>query len=236
MYQVAARLVQDGVTLAETTETILGLESVMLAGPRRQARCLGRHPDPATIHCLTQDNQIGTTENISSVFLAGLPATLTAEDWEILCQAVETGSVAIVGALRPDYGAAISAFSRHGLNLKLHFGIGSWMGCYHWVPRSDLFAGLPAGGLVKKPYTGFIPKYVFSEMGGEILAGSLRNTQSRQEAPSMLWYSDIEVVRLGKGAVLFCQYRVFEHMVDNPLAARMAYNLLAYAGRLVNSL
>ena len=106
------------------------------------------------------------------------------------------------------------------------------MGCYHWVPQSDLFMGLPAGGLVKKPYTGVIPKYVFSELGGEILAGSLRNTQSRLEAPSMLWYSDIEVVRLGRGAVLFCQYRVFENIADNPLAARWCITC-SHAGRLI---
>ena len=236
MYQVAARLVQDGVTLAETAETILGLESVAWQDLRVMARCLGCHPGPAAIPCLTQDIQLDAGDDPRTIYLAALPATLTADEWEILCQAVETGRVAIVGALRPDHISAISAFSRHGLNLKLNMGIGSWMGCYHWAPQSDLFSGLPAGGLVKKPYTGIIPKYVLSEMGGEILAGSLRNTQSRQEAPSMLWYSDIEVVCLGKGAVIFYQYRVFENLVDNPLAARMAYNLLAYASRLATSL
>jgi hypothetical protein len=111
-------------------------------------------------------------------------------------------------------------------------GIGSWMGCYHWAPQSDLFSGLPAGGLVKKPYAGVIPKYVLSEMGGEVLAGSLRNTQSRLEAPSMIWYSDIEAVRFGKGAVVFCQYRVFEYLAEDQVAARMANNLLTYAARL----
>jgi len=73
-------------------------------------------------------------------------------------------------------------------------------------------------------------------MGGEVLAGSLRNTQSRQEAPGMLWYSDIEAVRCGRGAILFCQYRVFENQEKNPLAARLAYNLLVTAARLSSSL
>ncbi len=235
-FQMIARLVLHGETLFETTETILGLEVADWQDLHVKVRCLGRLPVSATIPWLAPDNPATSGFNRSTVYLAALPATLTAEEWETLCQAVESGSVAVIGALRPDYNTAISAFSRHGLDLKLYFGIGSWMGCYHWAPQSDLFAGMPAGGLVKKPYNGIIPKYVFSEMGGEILAGSLRNTQSRQEAPRMLWYSDIEVVRLGKGAVIFCQYRVFENMTDNPLAARMAYNLLAYANRLAASL
>lgn len=231
-YQVEARLVQDGIALAEATETILALEGVVWQNLNVKARCLGRLPGPVTIPCLSQDSPVDAGDDPRSIYLAALPATLAAGEWETLCQAVESGRVAIVGALRPDYTTAINVFSRHGLNLKLHFGIGSWMGCYHWAPQSDLFAGLPAGGLVKKPYTGLIPKYVLSEMGGQILAGSLRNTQSRQEAPNMLWFSDIEVVRLGRGVVLFCQYRVFENLADNPLAARMAYNLLETASRL----
>jgi hypothetical protein len=72
---------------------------------------------------------------------------------------------------------------------------------------------------------------VFPELGGEVLAGSLRNTQSRLEAPSMLWFSDVEAVRLGKGTLIFCQYRIFDHLREHPLAARMAANLLGYAGR-----
>ncbi|HLC35844.1 MAG TPA: hypothetical protein VJJ70_12725 [Anaerolineales bacterium] len=48
--------------------------------------------------------------------------------------------------------------------MQLHLGIGNWMGCYHWVPASDLFDGLPTEGL----------------------AGSLRDTQTRHETPRAL--------------------------------------------------
>jgi hypothetical protein len=106
------------------------------------------------------------------------------------------------------------------------------MGCYHWIPVSDPFDGLPAGGLAMGSYADVLPKYVLSELGGEVLAGSLRNTQSRQEAPAMLWYSDIETLRFGAGRIIFCQYRVFEKIDQDALAARLAYNLLRYSASL----
>ena len=75
-----------------------------------------------------------------------------------------------------------------------------------------------------------LPWYVMSELGGEVLAGSLRNTQTLQQVePSILWYSDVEVVRLGAGAIIFCQYRVFEQAHTQPLAARLLANLLRLA-------
>jgi hypothetical protein len=103
------------------------------------------------------------------------------------------------------------------------------MGCYHWIPDSNLFSGLPSSGLAKRPYAEIIPKYVLSEMGGEVHAGSLRNTQTRVDPPAMLWYSDIESLRYGKGAIIFCQYRAFENIERDPLAERLAYNLLRFA-------
>ena len=101
---------------------------------------------------------------------------------------------------------------------------------YHWVSPSSLFEGLPAGGLALEPYTEVVPKYVMTELGGEVHAGSICNTQSRNGPLSMLWYSDIESVRLGKGILLFNQYRVFEKLDQDPLAARLAFNLLRHAG------
>jgi len=78
-------------------------------------------------------------------------------------------------------------------------GLAVWMGCYHWAPQSDLFAGLPAGGWFKKTLFQGIPSRSCLKWAVKFWAGSLRNTQSRLEAPAMLWYSDLEVVRLGKG-------------------------------------
>jgi hypothetical protein len=164
------------------------------------------------------------------VYLAAFPSTLTSQEWKELFAAARSGGVVVCGALRPGDELAIQALSQAGINVKVHMGIGSWMGCYHWIPDSDLFAGLPSGGLALKPYAEIVPKYILSEMGGEVQAGSLRNTQSRQDGhPSMLWFSDIETLPFGEGAIVFCQYRVFENIDRDPLAKRLAYNFLCYA-------
>jgi hypothetical protein len=107
-------------------------------------------------------------------------------------------------------------------------GIGSWMGCYHWIPAEPLFSGLPAGGLAGEDYTTVLPHHVLTEQGGDVLAGSLRNTNSRFQSPAMLWYSDVEAVPHGRGMLVYCQYRIFSPG-DNPLAARLLANLIAVA-------
>jgi hypothetical protein len=40
------------------------------------------------------------------------------------------------------------------------------------------------------------------------------------------WYADMMEIPLGKGRVLFCQYRLLPHL-DQPLARHLFYRLLA---------
>jgi hypothetical protein len=163
---------------------------------------------------------------------AAQPESLTAEEWEELLYAVDHGEIALIGALRPQDHQALDALRRHGLEMKLSFGIGSWLGCYHWIPQSSLFSGLPSGGLALEPYAEILPKYVMDELGGEVHAGSISNTQSRHGPLHMLWYSDIECVRLGEGMLVLCQYRAFHKLEQDAVAARLAFNLLEYAASL----
>lgn len=133
----------------------------------------------------------------------------------------------MIGPLRPSDEAALALLASHGINIQLHFGIGNWMGCYHWIPASPLFSGLPCGGLAGEAYVNVRPRYVMSELGGEVLAGSLSNTQTRLEAPAILWYSDIERISLGKGCLVFCQYLIFDAALADPLAGRLLANLMS---------
>jgi hypothetical protein len=108
--------------------------------------------------------------------------------------------------------------------------IGSWMGRYHWQPENDLFAGLPAGGLAGEAYVDVLPRYVLTELGGEVLAGAFRNTEIRVDGVAkMLWYSEVETVEHGVGRLIFCQYRIFDRDDRDPLRARMLLNLLRLA-------
>ena len=228
VYRISAELIANGKTLAENEETILAMERINWGILPQQFRSFGKEPP---IRLLGDHPQTDAKTN-TGLYLAAYPSSLTVKDWANLLALVHSGGVAICGALCPEDQLAVQILNRHDLPVQLHPGIGSWMGCYHWIPDTNLFTGLPAGGLAMKPYAEIVPKYVLSEMGGQVQAGSLRNTQSRLEAPAMLWYSDIESVQFGKGEIVFCQYRVFEKIDRDPLADRLAANLLHYANQL----
>jgi hypothetical protein len=228
-HRVVARLLgSNGTTLAETTESIYVLPPVDSSEACRTVAWLGDPPFAGAPHEQTP-RPAATAASRSSVLGVARPSTLDKHDWHDLLRAVESGSVAIVGPLHPQDTIALAALTAHDVGVKLHMSIGNWMGCYHWIPESPLFAGLPAGGLAGEAYVDVLPRYALSEQGGDILAGSLRNTQTRLEPPAILWYSDVEAVRFGKGALLFCQYRVFDKGNANPLAARLLCNVIEVA-------
>ena len=208
--------------LADTVETVLVLPAVEWGTTLEKVRWLGDVPD------LFKAGD-RPTKSRSRLSVVARPASLTGSDWDGLLSDVRSGQRVVVGPLHKRDAVAMEALTRHGLNLRLHYGIGNWMGCYHWIPSADLFAGLPAGGLAGEEYADVLPWYVMSELGGDILAGSLRNTQTRQEPPAILWYSDIEAIRFGQGVLVFCQYRIFDQAGANPLAARLVCNLIGLA-------
>ena len=161
--------------------------------------------------------------------MAARPGSLRETEWEALLELVQAGRTAILGALHKRDTVALGSLARHGLPVQLHLGIGNWMGCYHWAPASDLFAGLPAGSLAGPAYVDVLPWYVLSELGGEVLAGSFRNSMTRFEAPRALWFSDVEIVQHGAGEIIFCQYRILDRAGAHPLAARLTSNRSTWA-------
>jgi hypothetical protein len=223
-YSVKARLLDGSNLLAEAVDSVLALEPVDWERLPCRPRVLGDGLDRTAIPFMLPE----TGETAHPLVLAPQPGRLKRKEWADLFNTVEAGGTAVIGALRPEDESALAALDEAGRPLVIHPAIGSWMGCYHWIPPSGVFAGLPNGCLAGKPYIEVQPKYALSEQGGEILAGSFRNTQSRLEVPSMLWYSDIERVQHGRGSLLFCQYRAFTRL-EHPAAARLAYNLLNYA-------
>jgi hypothetical protein len=155
------------------------------------------------------------------------PGCLTRTDWEMVLGEVSGGRSAVIGPLRPSDEVALDLLASHRITIPLHFGIGNWMGCYHWIPTNSLFSGLPRGGLAGEAYVNVRPRYVMSELGGEVLAGSFSNSQTRLEAPAILWYSDIERITLGKGCLVFCQYMIFDTIGADPVADQLLANLIS---------
>jgi hypothetical protein len=222
---VQARLVQAERVMAEACQHVLALPPVDWRVVPGEIAWLGPH--------LPLVEQAGwAAAGVGGLTVVGQPGTLGEDDWAALLEAVEAGNWAVIGPLHRRDEVALGCLRRRALPLALSLGIGSWLGCYHWQPASALFGGLPAGGLAGAPYVDVLPWYVLDELGGAVLAGSLRHTQTLQDpVPRFLWHSDIERVWLGAGALIFCQYRVFEQAHRHPLAARLLANLLNLAAQ-----
>jgi hypothetical protein len=226
-YRIEAQWLADQTLLAETAETVLVLPSPEWSDvPAGLMLVSALGAGEATASPLVR-TPLG--EDQKELIVAPRPGSLSRDDWEALLAAAEAGGVGVIGPLRPEDELARSTLAERGVNVELHFGIGNWMGCYHWIPAEEMFEGLPAGGLAGEAYADVLPHYVMSELGGRVFAGSFRNTQTRREDPTMIWYSDIEAIPCGSGKLIFCQYRLFDRAGSNPLAGRLLANLLRLA-------
>jgi hypothetical protein len=224
-YEIEARLIQAERLVAEASQHVLALPPVDWRAVPKEIGWLG-----APLPVVEQAGWAAAGEG--GLTVVGQPGTLGEDDWAALLRSVEAGKWAVLGPLHRRDEVALRCLRRRALPLGLSLGIGSWLGCYHWQPASTLFAGLPAGGLAGATYVDVLPWYVLNELGGEVLAGSLRHTQTLQDpVPRFLWHSDIELVRLGTGVLIFCQYRVFEQAHRHALAARLLANLLNLAAQ-----
>jgi hypothetical protein len=221
-YQLLARLLNYPHDCMETCRNFWVLPPVDLASVCARSRWIGTVP--AWVSNL---EEIPSGEGQKGSLLIAHPGSLTRTEWERVLEEVSGGRSAVIGPLGPQDEATLDLLASHGITIRLHFGIGSWMGCYHWVPNSLVFSGLPSGGLAGEAYVNVRPRYVMSELGGEVLAGSFSNSQTRLEAPAILWYSDIERITLGKGRLVFCQYMIFDTPVFDPLSARLVANLIS---------
>lgn len=221
-YQLTARLLIDPHDCTESIRTFWVLPPVDLEDVSTAAQWMGA--PPAWVSTFPS---IPTENGQKGMLMIAHPASLTGTDWEKILDEVSGGRSAVIGPLSPRDEATLNILASHGVTMQLHLGIGNWMGCYHWVPASPLFSGLPSGGLAGEAYVNVCPRYVMSGLGGEVLAGSFNNSQTRLESPAILWYSDIERIRLGKGFLVFCQYLIFDAALADPLAGRLLANLMS---------
>lgn len=229
-YRIVAQLLRDEAALAETEETVLALSAPEIPGDFAHGGG-SDSVDDAVARLVHSSLEGGHGERV----VAPRPGLLSMEEWQVLLDVAEAGGVGVIGPLRPEDELAHATLAERGVTVDLHFGIGNWMGCYHWIPAADLFEGLPAGGLAGEWYADVLPHYVMSELGGQVFGGSFRNTQTRREAPAMIWYSDVEAIPFGRGTLVFCQYRLFERVGGNPLAGKLLGNLLRLSGAFVPS-
>ena len=163
----------------------------------------------------------------------GGPGTLTAGEWEGYLAEVEAGAT---GGHR---GRSRTGRCRGAAGAKA-----PWTG-YRPAPGFRQLDGLLPLGTVGRAVRRAAGQHAWQGMP---MPASCHNTHFRSwaaqcwpercktrthagNAPSMVWYSDIEVIPLGRGRLVFCQYRAFDRARTNPVAARLACNLLRVAQR-----
>jgi beta-galactosidase len=230
-YQIFTRLIGAQTLLAETSETIHCLSPVRWENLQEKIFLWGSLPP------LFQGENFAELINPpfsppqdGQVILVGSPSGVSTDEWVEILRLVNSGNSALIGALSPENTIACQALSQTGMPIELHPGYGSWMGCHHWLPLSGLTEDLPtSGGLASEAFADILPRYVLAELGGAVLAGSIRCVQDRDAPKEIRWRSDIEQVSFGRGRLLFCQYRTFEQGFSHPLASTLAYNLIKLA-------
>jgi hypothetical protein len=230
-FQILTRLMHAQTVLAESAETIYCLPKVQWNNLREKIYPWG--PLPPLLQA--EDLEEFVCPPISPgqdglVILVGSPSEFSFDDWDEILKLAGNGYSVIIGSLRPENKIACEALSRGGIPIELHPGYGSWMGCHHWLPGTELIEGLPTnGGLAGECFVDILPRYGLAELGGTVLAGSIRCSQRPEKPREILWHSDIENLPFGKGRLVFCQYRLFEQAHAHPVASRMVYNLLRLA-------
>lgn len=227
-FHIFTRLMHSQTVLAETAETIHCLSKVHWENLRTKIYLWG--PLPPLLQGDDFKEFINSSGQDGQVIIVGSPSGLSAEEWAEILKLASSGYSVVIGALSPENKIACLALSRVGTPIELHPGYGSWMGCHHWLPETELTEGLStSGGLASELFADILPRYVLAELGGTVFAGSIRCSEKREFPKEILWRSDIEQVSFGKGKLVFCQYRLFEQAYAHPVASRLAYNLLRLA-------
>jgi beta-galactosidase len=230
-YRVSTRLIRGKEVLSETIEIIHSLTKVNWDGYRGKVALWGSSPSLFSGAEFTNFFQPARpVDSADQVICISQPSEPTVEQWGDILKAVERGCKVIVGALNLEDKVAVNALSQAGITLEVLPGYGSWIGCHHWLPQTDLTEGLPtSGGLAAEVFTDTLPRYILAELGGTVLAGSIRSTQHPDPPKEIVWRSDIEQVTYGKGKLIFCQYRIFDQAYAHPVASRLTYNLVRWA-------
>jgi hypothetical protein len=232
-YHILTRLVRAQAVLAERIETIHCLPKAQWENNTTKIYLPGSTPPLFQSEDFREcwGEPISAAQD-SQAILVGLPGELSVEGWAEMLGLARSGFSVVIGALSPENEIACETLLRAGIPVELHPGFGSWMGCHHWLPAGELTECLPtAGGLAGEAFADILPRYVLAELGGDVLAGSMRCSQERESPKEIQWRSDIEKISFGNGRLFFCQYRLFEQAHTHPVASRMAYNLVRMAAR-----
>jgi hypothetical protein len=220
-YVIHMKAIANDMLLAESTTEILVVSDYQEIQTSAEIEWLGKIPDLPI-------GMSAPSSSANKFFIAAFPSTLSENQLRTRIEMIANGGGTLsVGPLSPSDRMVIDIFNEFGIELRLKFGIGNWMGCHHWLPPELINETLFTNPIADEKFIGITPRYSFLENNGNVIAGSFQNGKSHREPIGMVWYSDIEKVSLGKGSVVFCQYRIFNQLKSHPLASRILDGILA---------
>jgi len=227
-YRIVAHLLSEGKRLSMTEERFLILPRVDFAA---LYGCFSLAYEDVALRELFPEASVGIPEGGHWLVVPD-PGIPTNRQWDQMWEWVKAGGHMIMGPLSPQHDWALASFARHGQKISIEGTIGSWMGYYHYIKLCPIFSGLPANGLAGQPYAEIIPIYSLNELSDRVWAGAFRNHKRLRSEPfGFFWYADIQEVPMGRGRILFCQYRIWDRIGIDPIADRLFANMITLDDR-----
>ena len=142
---------------------------------------------------------------------------------------VAAGAVAIVFSPPDDWNDMADAVGEDTLTATSVPVLGGACGVYHYAKRHPVFDGLPIRSLLGAAYRNVLPLKAFIEEGEQDICGCLDANALNDPNSANPWRSNILVKRHGEGRIIYTHFRLLENLGQDPIAARILRNLVAYA-------
>jgi hypothetical protein len=114
---------------------------------------------------------------------------------------------------------------------------GLWTCIPHLVSEHPVFAGLPNRGMMRDIYENVWATQTLRDLGGEAIVASIgfdwfsADHKLHYSGPGESWWgADLAVVPHGKGRSLISQLRIVDNLGKDPVADKILFNIVEYAG------
>lgn len=226
---ITGSLWQGESEVASACETVLVLEPVDWPALQQELRPrLALALPDARVTRVCGELPVGLAADRPVIFVSR-PGALGNANWSAVAEWVRSGGGAVIGDLTPQSAGRFSRAARLGLDVRASPSIGCFVGCFHYVRSSAPFRDLPADCLIGEPYAPVAPRYSLNELGGVVYAGAFTSNRDAAGHPGFVWWADMQSLPLGRGLLVFCQYRLVERLGQDPVADLLLRNLLRYA-------
>jgi beta-galactosidase len=172
-------------------------------------------------------------------------AAKTKEEWAVFTElatfAKRGGTVVYLGGggERYGWGKPVPVPDYLPVNCGTKLARGTWAPITHLVLDHPIFKGLPVNCMMDSLYENVWAELTLVGTGGEMAAGAigfdwfpeLDKRRRHYYGPGDTWYgSDVAVVPVGEGRCILSQLRLVDFLGKDPVADRILYNLVEYAG------